>query len=80
MNKYRKEYLQLKKRDKIYFLIKNIINKKLNKKLNYIKIGLFSIKKSKGLINYKLNLLTDTKVYLIFYVSQLELINFKILL
>ena len=66
--------------DKIYFLIKNIINKKPSKKLNYIKIGLFSIKKNKGLINYKLNLLANIKVYLIFYISRLKLIDFKILL
>ena len=43
-----------------------------------MKIGLFSIKKSKGLINYKLNLLTDVKIYLIFYVSRLKLIDSKI--
>ncbi len=68
----------MKKEDKVYFLIKNIKNKRLNKKLNYIKIGLFSIKKNKGLINYKLNLLTDAKVYLIFYIFLLELVDFNI--
>ncbi len=78
VNKYRKEYPQLKERDKVYLLIKNIINKRLSKKLDYIKIGLFSIKKSKGLVNYKLNLLADTKIYLIFYISRLELVDFKI--
>jgi len=52
----------------------------LSKKLNYIKIGLFSIKKNKGLINYKLNFLINVKIYLIFYISRLKLINFKIFL
>ena len=54
------------------------MNKKPSKKLDYIKIGLFSIKKSKGLINYKLNLLADAKVYLIFYIFRLKLVDSKI--
>jgi len=78
VNKYRKEYLWLKKRNKVYLLIKNIINKRPSKKLNYIKIRLFSIKKSKRLINYKLNFLADAKVYLVFYISRLKLVDSKI--
>jgi len=49
-------------------------------KLDYIKIGLFLIKKSKEPVNYELNLLADIKIYLIFYISRLKLINFKIFL
>ncbi len=58
--------------------MKNIKSKKLNKKLNYIKVGLFLIKKSKELINYKLNLLIDVKIYLIFYISLLKLVDYII--
>jgi len=36
--------------------------------------------RSKGLVNYKLNLLADAKIYLIFYISRLEPVDFKILL
>jgi len=54
INKYRKKYPQLKEGDKVYLLIKNIKSKRLSKKLDYIKVGLFSIKKAKGLVNYKL--------------------------
>jgi hypothetical protein len=60
--------------------MKNIINKRPSKKLDYIKVGLFLIKKSKELVNYKLNLLADVKVYLIFYIFRLKLVNSKILL
>jgi len=80
VNKYRKEYFKLKEGDKVYLLIKNIKSKRLNKKLNYIKIKLFSIKKIKGLINYELNLLADVKVYLIFYIFILKLVDSTIFL
>jgi len=38
----------------VYLLIKNIKSKRLSKKLDYIKVGPFLIKKAKGLVNYKL--------------------------
>ncbi len=44
----------------------------------FYKIRLFLIKKSKELINYKLNLLADAKVYLIFYIFLLKSIDFLI--
>jgi len=69
----------LKKRNKIYFLQKNIKTKKLNIKLNYKKLGLFKIKKIKKLINYKLILFKIINIYLIFYIFFLELILLKIL-
>ncbi len=34
----------------------------------------------KGLINYKLNLLLNIKVFLVFYISKLESIDLDILL
>ena len=50
-------------------------SKQYNKKLNHVKVGLFFIKKTKKLVNYKLNLLKDTKIYLIFYIFLLKLVN-----
>ena len=70
--KYYKFYL--KKGDKIYFLIRNIRIKRPNKKLNYIKIDLFLIKKpikirdSIQIINYKFKFLKNAKILLIFYI------------
>ena len=43
-NKKRKITLQLKRKNKIYLFTKNLKTKKLNKKLNYIKVELFFIK------------------------------------
>ena len=50
----------------------NLKIKRPSKKLNYIKIGLFLVKKIKKLINYFLDLLTDIKIYLIFYILLLK--------
>ena len=69
----------LKERNKIYFLYRNIKTKKLNIKLNYKKLKLFKIKKIKNLINYKLILLKIINIYLIFYISFLELILLRAL-
>jgi len=48
--------------------------------LNYIKIKLFFIKKIKKLINYKLNLFKNIKIFLIFYILLLKLANLIIFL
>ena len=42
--KKRKNRPQLKERDKVYLLIKNIKSKRLSKKLDYIKVRLFLVK------------------------------------
>ena len=47
----------------------------LFKKLNYIKIKLFLVKKTKKLINYKLDLFKNVKIFLIFYILLLKLAN-----
>ena len=73
INKRRKLGPQLKKGDKIYLLIKNLRSKRLSKKLDYIKVGPFLIKEVKGVINYKLNLPTDIKIYPVFYILLLKL-------
>ena len=69
----RKKQPQLKRGDKVYLLTKNIKARRLNKKLDYVKVGLFLIKEEKGPVNYRLALLQDAKVHLVFYVSLLEL-------
>ena len=75
INKRRKLDPQLKKGDKVYLLIKNLRSKRLSKKLDYIKVGLFLIKEVKGVINYKLNLPINTKIYPVFYILLLKLVD-----
>ena len=55
----------LKKGDKVWLLYKNILSRRLSKKLNYIKLGPFKIKKKVTEVNYKLDLLIKIKIYLI---------------
>ena len=71
-NKKRKKKPQLKKRDKIYLLTKNLKTSRPNKKLNHKKVGPFCIKKRISNINYRLKLPEGTRIYLIFYISLLE--------
>ena len=74
---------QLKERNKVYLLTKNLKKKKgknqYTKKLNYIKIGPFFIKKQKGPVSYKIDLLKRLKIYPVFYISLLELVDQDIL-
>ena len=66
--------LTFKEEDKVYLLQLNLCIKKLNNKLNSLKIGLFKVIKQTRLVNYKLNLLALIKrLYLVFYVKLLEL-------
>ena len=71
-NKKRKNSPQLKKGDKVYLLTKNLKSIRPSKKLDYIKVGPFLVIQEKGPINYKLQLLPNTKIYLVFYISILE--------
>ena len=61
----------------IYLVIKNIIIKQFNKKLNYKYIGLYKIIKKILKNNYKLNLLLKIKIYLIFYIFLFENVTNK---
>ena len=56
---------------------KNLKIKKLSKKLNYVKIELFFIKNQKSRVNYKLELLKDTRIYSIFYILLLKPADFS---
>ena len=72
INKKRKKGSQLKERDKIYLLTKNLTTKKLNKKLNHTKVGSFFIKAVKGSVNYELNLFKNTRIHSIFHINLLK--------
>ena len=55
--------LNFKKGDKVWLLHKNILSRWLSKKLNYIKLGPFKVKKKITEVNYKLDLLAKIKIY-----------------
>ncbi len=55
--------------------MKNLKTRKLNKKLNHIKVESFFVKKTKKLINYELDLFKNAKVFLVFYILLLKLTN-----
>ena len=57
--------LNLKRGDKVWLLYKNFLSRWLSKKLNYIKLGPFIVKRKVIKINYKLDLLKKMKIYLI---------------
>jgi hypothetical protein len=63
-----------KKRDKIYLIQRNIQIKQPSTKLDHKKLGLFKIKKVIVLVNYKLVLPKTINIYLVFYISLLELV------
>ena len=56
-------------------LRKNIKIIRLSNKLDYIKLGLYRVKKVLGLVIYKLDLSKKIGIYLSFYISVLELVN-----
>ena len=60
---------QLKKGDKVYLLTRNWKTKKLDN----IKIGLFSVKEKTGPVNIKIRLPRDARVYPNFHILMIEL-------
>ena len=77
-NKHRFEDSNLKKRDKVYVLRKNITTSRSSKKLDQIKIELFEIVKNIRDINYELKLLDQMKIHLVFHKSLLESTSKKV--
>jgi len=71
-NKKRKMAPQLKKKDKIYLLTKNLKIRKKSKKLDHVKVESFFIKAIKESVNYELDLLKDARVFLVFHISLLK--------
>ena len=49
-----------------------------SKKLDYVKVGLFLIKRVKGPVNYKLELPPNAKIHPVFYISLLEPVDSNI--
>jgi hypothetical protein len=64
-----------KERDKVYLIQRNIQTKQPSTKLDHKKLGLFKIKRVIGPVNYKLVLPKTMNIYLVFYISFLELVN-----
>ena len=73
--------LDFKKGNKVYLLTKNFESKRLSKKLNYIKMGLFKIINKVTEVTYRLNLLLKIKIHPIHYIAILESVyrNYKLL-
>ena len=72
---------QLKKGDKVYLLTKNWkVKKPRTKKLDYVKVGLFSVKERTRPVNIRLRLLRDTQVHPNFHISMIELADQSTLL
>ena len=68
----------LKEGDKTYLLRKNFKIIRLSNKLDHTKLRPFRIKKVKGLVNYKLDLLAKIRKYPVFYISLLKLVDLRI--
>jgi len=74
-NKKRKMASQLKKRNKIYLLTKNLKIRKKSKKLNHVKVESFFIKAVKKSVNYELDLPKNARVFLVFHISLLKSVD-----
>ncbi len=66
---------QLKEKNKMYLLTKNLKIKKKSKKLNHVKVESFFIKAVKESVNYELDLPKNVKVFLVFHMSLLKSID-----
>jgi len=64
----------------VYLLTKNLKIRKKNKKLNHVKIKLFFIKEVKKSVNYELDLPKNARVFLVFHISLLELVDLSTLI
>ena len=73
-NKKRSKGLALKEGDKVQLLYKNFKSRRLSKKLDYIKLGLFKIAEKILEVIYQLDLLARIKIYLVQYIIILELV------
>ena len=71
-NKKRSKGLDLKEGNKVWLLYKNFKSRRLSKKLDYIKLGLFKIAAKILEVIYRLDLPAKIKVYLIQYIMMLK--------
>ena len=72
-NKKRKMASQLKEKNKVYLLTKNLKTWWSSKKLNHQKIESFFIKQVKKSVNYKLKLSSDTWIHSVFHVFSVRI-------
>ena len=70
----------LKRGDKIYLLRKHIKTKRLSTKLDFKKLGPYEILEKIRPVNFRLQLPKGSRLYLVFYISLLELAAELILL
>ena len=64
----------------VYLVIKNIITKRLNKKLDYKYLGLYKVTKRISENNYQLDLPPKVRIYPIFHISLLkDVINVELI-
>jgi len=66
---------QLKEKNKVYLLTKNLKIRKKSKKLDHVKVESFFIKAIKESINYELDLSKNAKVFLVFHISLLKSVD-----
>ena len=52
--------------------MKNLKIRRGTKKLDYIKVGLFLVDEQRGKASYKLHLLKDARIHLVFHILLLE--------
>ena len=71
-NRERSEGPDFKEEGIAYLLRRNIKTKRPSDKLDYKKLGLFKIKKKLEPVIYKLELLREIKIHLVFYIALLE--------
>ena len=62
----------LERGDKVYLSTKNLRSKRLSKKLDHVRIGLFEIEKCTGEVNYRLRLPKKARIHRVFHVLLLE--------
>ena len=67
-NQKRLKGLTFSEKRMVYLATKNIITKRLNKKLNYKYLGLYKVIKKILENNYQLDLLLKVRIYPIFYI------------
>ena len=71
-NQKKLKRLTFSEENMVYLATKNIIIKKLNKKLDYKYLGLYKMIKKISKNNYQLDLPPKVRIYLIFYISLLK--------
>ena len=71
-NKKRSKGPDLKKEDNVWLLHKNFKNRRLSKKLDYIKLGLFRILAKVLNLTYKLDLPARIKIYPVQHIAMLK--------